>query len=74
MLNKKGLVTIAYLLLFSVALIFYAVMFPELTNIIEQSKNATSDETIILIYDILPFAIGFILILGTILAIAGLIR
>jgi len=74
MQNKKGLVTIAFLLLFSAALIFYAVMFPELTNIIEQSKNETSDETIILIYDILPFAIGFILILGTILAIAGLIR
>ena len=49
-------------------------MFPELSNIIEQQKNATSDETIILIYDFLPFGIGIMLSLAVVLSIAALVR
>ncbi len=71
---KKSQMSIILLFLFSMALIFYAVMFPELTNIIDGVKNSTTDTTIILIYDILPFAIGFMLILSVIISIAALVR
>lgn len=70
--NKKSQMSIVMLLLFAGALIFYAVMFPELINIIEISKNATDDTTLILIYDILPFAIGFMLLLAVILSVASI--
>lgn len=72
--NKKGQVAVAMLLLFVASLIFYAVMFPELVNIIEGVKNQTTDATIVLIYDTLPFALGFMLLLGVILSIAAITR
>lgn len=72
--SKKGQMAIVLLLLFTAALIFYAVMFPELVTIIESVQNQTSDATIILIYDILPFALGFMLILSVILSIAAIVR
>jgi len=62
------------LLLFSVGLIFYAVMFPELNNIIDGVKNSTTDKTVILIYDVLPIALGFMLILSVVLSIAAIVR
>ena len=65
---------IVLLLLFSVGLIFYAVMFPELNNIIDGVKNSTTDKTVILIYDVLPIALGFMLILSVVLSIAAIVR
>ncbi|KKN12925.1 hypothetical protein LCGC14_1011600 [marine sediment metagenome] len=65
---------IVFLLLFTVSLLFYAVMFPELINIIEGIKSNTTDQTLILIYDVLPFALGFMLILSVILSIAAIVR
>lgn len=72
--NKRGQMALVLLLLFGLSLIFYAVMFPELRNIIDEVKVKQTDETLILIYDILPFALGFMLILATILTIASIIR
>lgn len=72
--SRKGQLAIAMLLLFTAALIFYAVMFPELVTIIEGVKNQTSDQTIVLIYDLLPFAIGFMLLLAVVLSIAAIVR
>lgn len=72
--NKKGQMALVLLLLFGLSLIFYAVMFPELRNIIDGVKVQETDKTIILIYDILPFALGFMLILATILSIAAVVR
>ncbi len=72
--SRKGQMAIVLLLLFTVALLFYAVMFPELINIIEGVKSTTTDQTIILIYDVLPFGIGFMLILSVILSIAAIVR
>tara|TARA_R100000789_G_scaffold100290_1_gene109671 strand:+ start:287 stop:514 length:228 start_codon:yes stop_codon:yes gene_type:complete len=72
--SKKAQTSILFLLLFGAALIFYAVMFPELSNIVEQQKNTTSDETIILIYDFLPIGIGFMLMLAVILSVASIVR
>lgn len=72
--NKKAQMAIVMLLLFVAALIFYAVMFPELTSIIEQSKNHTTDSTVLLIYDILPFGIGFMLLISVIMAVAAIVR
>ena len=72
--SRKGQVAIVFLLLFVVALLFYAVMFPELINIIEGVKVNTTDATLILIYDVLPFGIGFMLILSVILSIAAIVR
>ncbi|MCH8329635.1 MAG: hypothetical protein IIB81_04555 [Nanoarchaeota archaeon] len=72
--NKKGQMALVLLLLFGLSLIFYAVMFPELRNIIDGVKVEETDKTIILIYDILPFALGFMLILATILSIAAVVR
>jgi len=72
--NKKSQMAIVLLLLFVAALIFYAVMFPELVNIIDSVKNQTTDTTVILIYDILPFALGFMLLLSVILSIAAIVR
>ncbi len=72
--GKKGQATIVLLLLFSAALIFYAVMFPEVVNIIDAVKADTTDETLILIYDVLPFALGAMLILAVILSIAAQVR
>ena len=72
--NKRGQMAIVLLLLFSVALIFYAVMFPELVNIINDVKGETTDETVLLIYDTLPFGIGFMLILSVMFSIASVVR
>ena len=72
--SRKGQMAIVFLLLFTTALLFYAVMFPELVNIIEGVKNNTTDQTIILIYDVLPFGIGFMLFLSVILSIAAIVR
>lgn len=72
--NKKSQMAIVFLLLFGLALIFYAVMFPELISIIDDVKNQTTDTTILLIYDVLPFAIGFMLILAVILSIAVVVN
>lgn len=69
--NKKSQSSIVLLLVFGLALIFYAVMFPEIVNITETSKAGTTDTSLILIYDILPFAIGFMLILAVIFSIAA---
>jgi len=74
MRNKKAQYAIVFLLLFTVALIFYAVMFPEIVSIINTSRNATTDTTVILIYDILPFALGFMLLLGVIFSIAAIVN
>ncbi len=74
MKNKKGQMAIVFLLLFILALAFYSTMYPELVSIITTSKSSITDPTLILIYDILPFAIGFILILGVILFIASIVR
>ena len=72
--NKKGQMALVLLLLFGLSLIFYAVMFPELRNIIDEVKVEQTDKTLILSYDILPFALGFMLILATILSIAAVVR
>lgn len=74
MRNKKAQYAIVFLLLFAVALIFYAVMFPELVTIINTFRNVTTDTTVILIYDLLPFGIGFMLLLGVIFSIAGIVN
>lgn len=74
MKGKKAQYAMVFLLLFVVALIFYAVMFPELVSIINTSKAEITDTTIILVYDILPFALGFMLILGFIFSIAAVVR
>lgn len=71
--SNKGQVAIVFLLLFTAALLFYAAMFPELINIIESVQNETTDQTIILIYDVLPFGIGFMLILSVVLSIAAIV-
>lgn len=72
--SKRGQMAIVFLFLFSLALLFYAVMFPELVNIIDGVKVQETDQTIILIYDVLPFGIGFMLILSVILSIAAIVR
>tara|TARA_R100000049_G_C1865721_1_gene27435 strand:+ start:244 stop:483 length:240 start_codon:yes stop_codon:yes gene_type:complete len=72
--SNRGQMAIVLLLLFSVGLIFYAVMFPELNNIIDGVKNSTTDKTVILIYDVLPIALGFMLILSVVLSIAAIVR
>lgn len=72
--NKKSQMAIVMLLLFTMALIFYAVMFPQLVSIIDSVKNQTTDSTVLLIYDILPFALGFMLLLSVILSIAAIVR
>jgi|TARA_Y100000034_G_scaffold78163_1_gene93970 hypothetical protein len=72
--SNRGQMAIVLLLLFSVGLIFYAVMFPELNNIIDGVKSTTTDKTVILIYDVLPIALGFMLILSVVLSIAAIVR
>tara|TARA_R100000789_G_scaffold7942_1_gene12113 strand:- start:16 stop:255 length:240 start_codon:yes stop_codon:yes gene_type:complete len=72
--SNRGQMALVLLLLFSVGLIFYAVMFPELNNIIDGVKNSTTDKTVILIYDVLPIALGFMLILSVVLSIAAIVR
>ena len=72
--SKKGQMAILFLGLFTIALLFYAVMFPELVNIIEGVKTQTTDQTLILIYDVLPFGLGFMLLLSVILQIAAIVR
>lgn len=72
--SRKGQQAIVFLLLFTGALLFYAAMFPELLNIIEEVQVNITDQTILLIYDVLPFAIGFMLFLAVILSIAAIVR
>jgi|TARA_R100001530_G_scaffold38501_1_gene29801 hypothetical protein len=72
--GKKGQYAMVFLLLFLVSLLFYAVMFPEIISLINESKATISDTTIILIYDLLPFGLGFMLIIGLILSIAAIIN
>lgn len=72
--NTKSQVAIFNLLLFGGALIVYAILFPVITDVIESSKNQTTDSTAILIYDVLPFAIGILIIIGfvgSIIAVRG---
>ena len=73
-MNKRGQTAILFLLLFGTSLIFYAVMFPEMITIMDEAKASVTDETVILIYDLLPFGIGFMLILSTIASIAAIVR
>lgn len=72
--SKKGQMAVVFLLLFAAALLFYAVMIPELMSIIDNVKAAQTDETIILIYDVLPFGIGFMLIIGLLASIMAVTR
>ena len=72
--GKKGQYAMVFLLLFLVSLLFYAVMFPEIISLINESKATISDTTIILIYDLLPFGLGFMLIIGLILSIAAIVN
>ncbi len=74
MKGKKSQMAMVILLLFVVALIFYAVMFPELVSIIDTAKENITDDTLILIYDILPFGIGFMLIIAVIVSIASIVN
>ncbi len=74
MKGKKSQMAMVILLLFVVALIFYAVMFPELVSIIDTAKESITDDTLILIYDILPFGIGFMLIIAVIVSIASIVN
>ena len=72
--GKKGQYAMVFLLLFLVSLLFYAVMVPEIISLINESKATISDTTIILIYDLLPFGLGFMLIIGLILSIAAIVN
>lgn len=78
MRGKKSQLAIVLVLLFGAALIFYAAMFPELTNIIQESKNNMAVDNplpeVLLIYDILPFAIGFMLFLGFVFSFARIMK
>lgn len=75
-MNKKGQLSIVLALLFLAALIFYAAIFNELGNIIEESKNNMDNPMpeILIIYDTLPFIIGVFLLLGFVFSFASIIR
>lgn len=63
-LEKKSQAAIFNILLFGGALIVLAVLFPTIIDVIEGSRAETEDTTAILIYDILPFAIGILIFIG----------